>query len=210
VIKPFGSSIVPPAYLSGCTILGDGSLVPVIDGQALVEQKRRAERPLAGISKSALPEITEEEPEPSSLIALLDRPAEPSLKNSPFSFTQVPTILVIDDSLTARQTLALTLEKAGYPVLQARDGREALAQLHQTPVQAVFCDVEMPVMNGFEFLEQCRKEYPKAHLPVIMLTSRSGDKHRQIAELMGASAYLTKPYLEQDLLGTLQTHLESR
>jgi chemotaxis family two-component system sensor histidine kinase/response regulator PixL len=215
VIKPFGSSIMPPAYLSGCTILGDGSLVPVIDGQALVEQKRRAGlgRPLAGISKRAI-EISQETPEDQSTspIALLDDPTDPELppKTTPFSLTQVPTILVIDDSLTARQTLALTLEKAGHHVLQARDGREALAQLHQTPVQAVFCDVEMPVMNGFEFLEQCRKDYPKADLPVIMLTSRSGDKHRQIAELMGASAYLTKPYLEQDLLGTLQTHLESR
>jgi two-component system, chemotaxis family, sensor histidine kinase and response regulator PixL len=214
VIKPFGSSILPPAYLSGCTILGDGSLVPVIDGHALAEQKRRAEfgTARAGSSTNA-PEL-----EFDSSPALLDRPTDstalaPELprKTTPsFSFAQVPTILVIDDSLTARQTLAFTLEKAGLRVLQARDGREAIAQLHQTPVQAVFCDVEMPVMNGFEFLEQCRKEYPKAHLPVIMLTSRSGDKHRQIAELMGASAYLTKPYLEQELLGTLQVHLESR
>jgi two-component system, chemotaxis family, sensor histidine kinase and response regulator PixL len=214
VIKPFGSSIMPPSYFSGCTILGDGALVPVIDGQALVEQKRRTEfTPVRSVT-NLLIEGTDDSSEAS--IALLDRPIAPAAPSSeppslnPFSFTQVPTVLVIDDSLTARQTLAFTLEKAGHRVLQARDGREALAQLHQTPVQAVFCDVEMPVMNGFEFLEQCRKEYPKAHLPIIMLTSRSGAKHRQIAELMGASAYLTKPFLEQELLGTLQTQLASR
>jgi two-component system, chemotaxis family, sensor histidine kinase and response regulator PixL len=216
VIKPFGSSIMPPSYFSGCTILGDGSLVPVIDGQSLVEQKRRTElqptRPLA-LSIGA---TNSDDDRLDTSIALLDRPAAPAELSpeppslNPFSFIQVPTVLVIDDSLTARQTLAFTLEKAGHRVLQARDGREALAQLHQTPVQAVFCDVEMPVMNGFEFLEQCRKEYSKAHLPIIMLTSRGGDKHRKIAELMGASAYLTKPYLEQELIGTLQTHLESR
>jgi two-component system, chemotaxis family, sensor histidine kinase and response regulator PixL len=215
VIKPFGSSIMPPSYFSGCTILGDGSLVPVIDGQALVEQKRRIEFAPARSLASSIG-ATQSDGDPDTSIALLDRPAaptEPSPESpnlNPFSFTQVPTVLVIDDSLTARQTLAFTLEKAGHRVLQARDGREALAQLHQTSVQAVFCDVEMPVMNGFEFLEQCRKEYPKTRLPVIMLTSRSGAKHRQIAELMGASAYLTKPYLEQELLGTLQTQLASR
>jgi two-component system, chemotaxis family, sensor histidine kinase and response regulator PixL len=176
--------------------LGDGSLVPVIDGQALVEQKRKSERSPERI------EMTE--PEELPPISGFAAPVR-SLDLNPVS-----TILIVDDSLTARQTLAFTLEKAGHRVIQAKDGREALSQLHKTPVQAVFCDVEMPVMNGFEFLEQCRKEYPKSHLPVIMLTSRSGDKHRQIAEVMGATAYLTKPYLEHDLLGTLQTHLEYR
>jgi two-component system, chemotaxis family, sensor histidine kinase and response regulator PixL len=179
VIKPFGSTISPPAYLSGCTILGDGSLVPVIDGVALVEQRRN--RPG---------------------VALLDAGGR--------SLDQPSTILVVDDSLTARQMLTLTLEKAGYRVIQAKDGKEALTQLHQASIQAVFCDVEMPVMNGFEFLEQCRKEYAKNHLPVVMLTSRGGDKHRQIAEMMGATAYLTKPYLEHDLLTTLQTQLNPR
>jgi two-component system, chemotaxis family, sensor histidine kinase and response regulator PixL len=196
VIKPFGSSLMPPPYLSGCTILGDGSLVPVIDGQALVDQKRQVE------NARSMPEEVLPESDELLLLPVFDAPGRS------LNFNQPTTILIVDDSLTARQTLAFTLEKAGHRVIQAKDGREALTQLHKTPIQAVFCDVEMPVMNGFEFLEQCRKEYPKNHLPVIMLTSRSGDKHRQIAELMGATAYLTKPYLEHDLLGTLQTHLE--
>ncbi len=176
VIKPFGSTIQPPPYLYGCTILGDGSLVPVIDGTALVTPE------------SVVPPIAAARQEAAG--------------------TSTPTILVVDDSLTARQTLCATLKKAGYHTLQARDGREALTQLQQHPqVQAVFCDVEMPNMNGFEFLTHCRQEFPKNLLPVIMVTSRSGDKHRQIAQVLGASSYLTKPFLEQDLIKTLKTSL---
>jgi two-component system, chemotaxis family, sensor histidine kinase and response regulator PixL len=119
------------------------------------------------------------------------------------------TILVVDDSLTTRQNLTLTLQKFGYQVIQAGDGKEALEKLRQEPsIKAVFSDVEMPIMNGFEFLSACRKSYSASVLPVIMLTSRSSDKHRGIAKLLGANHYLTKPYLELDLLHSLQTCLE--
>jgi two-component system, chemotaxis family, sensor histidine kinase and response regulator PixL len=177
VIKPFGNAVKAPAHLYGCTILGDGSLVPVLDGQGLM---------------SGLKPISPITPAQCSIAA-----------------PHVPTILVVDDSLTVRQSMVFTLEKAGYRVLQARDGREGIVQLQQElDIQAVFCDVEMPRMNGFEFLNQCRQEFAEAAPPVIMLTSRGGDKHRQTAKELGASSYLTKPYLEQDLLKTLQTVLE--
>jgi chemotaxis family two-component system sensor histidine kinase/response regulator PixL len=117
-------------------------------------------------------------------------------------------VLVVDDSLTARQTLALTLQDAGYRVLQAKNGREGLEQLAREPdIRVVFSDVEMPQMNGFEFLSQCRKTYTKEQLPIIMVTSRGGDKHRQIAEYMGANAYLTKPYLSVDIFRCLESLL---
>ncbi|OLP16312.1 hypothetical protein BST81_22215 [Leptolyngbya sp. 'hensonii'] len=181
VIKPFGRAVNPPPYLYGCTILADGALVPVIDGPALVAQWLRSS--------------TGTEPKP---------PMPPPI----VPHQETATILVVDDSLTTRQTLALTLKKANYRVVQARDGREALEQLRQEPgIQAVFCDIEMPQMNGFEFLSHCRQEFSRAVLPVIMLTSRSSDKHRRLAQLMGATTYLTKPYLEHELLKTLQTCL---
>lgn len=188
-IKPFGAAIQPPAFLLGCTTLGDGSLIPVVDGQALISRHfdpRSESRPGPPASPearvaAAIPP-TESEP-----------PAEPQ------------TILVVDDSLTARQVLIFTLEKAGYQTLQAKDGRDAMEQLSQNfaEIQAVFCDVEMPRMNGFEFLSQCRQDHGEKAPPVIMLTSRSGDKHRETGKTLGASAYLTKPYLEQALLDTL-------
>jgi two-component system, chemotaxis family, sensor histidine kinase and response regulator PixL len=121
---------------------------------------------------------------------------------------RTPVVLVVDDSLTTRQTLALTLQKAGYRVLQAKDGREGLEQVEREPdIKAVFSDVEMPRMNGFEFLGQCRQKYTKERLPIIMLTSRGGDKHRQIAQYMGANDYLTKPYLAVDILRCLDAAL---
>jgi two-component system, chemotaxis family, sensor histidine kinase and response regulator PixL len=185
VIKPFGAAATPPSYLYGCAILGDGTLVPVVDGSVLIRSWK------ANKEVSTLPLV----------------PATQKTRETLNS--RIPTILVIDDSLTARQTLALTLQKFGYQVIQAGDGREGMEKLRQeSRIQAVFCDVEMPTMNGFEFLSASRKEYLAEALPIIMLTSRSGDKHRGIAKLLGANHYLTKPYLEQELLQTLQACLE--
>jgi two-component system, chemotaxis family, sensor histidine kinase and response regulator PixL len=182
VVKPFGQILTPPAYLYGCTILGDGSLVPIFDAQALVKRWGTIDWSTVGNYYGTT--------------------------NQPRDQNDTMTILVVDDSLTARQFVALTLEKEGYQVVQARDGREALQQLQQNPqIRAVFCDVEMPRMNGFEFLEQCRQEPNTVNLPILMLTSRSGEKHQQKAKSLGATAYLIKPYLEQELLSTLADSL---
>ncbi|MBW4633719.1 MAG: hybrid sensor histidine kinase/response regulator [Iphinoe sp. HA4291-MV1] len=119
------------------------------------------------------------------------------------------TILLVDDSITVRQTLALTLEKAGYQVLQAKDGYEAIELLQgHTDIHLVFCDIEMPRMNGFEFLKNRQQDPALADIPVVMLTSRSSEKHRLLAYKLGANAYITKPYLEHMLLATLADVLE--
>jgi chemotaxis family two-component system sensor histidine kinase/response regulator PixL len=187
VIKPFGKAIAAPSYLYGCTIQGDGSMLPVVDGLALVSKLLNPQTQDSSARLSRL----------ANLALVPDRPQE--AKN----------ILIVDDSLTTRQTLALTLKKAGYRVIQAGDGRDGLDKLQQeSEIDAVFCDVEMPRMNGFEFLSQCRQDLDRAELPIIMLTSRSGEKHRALAKLLKATAYLTKPYLEQDLLKTLSSCLE--
>jgi chemotaxis family two-component system sensor histidine kinase/response regulator PixL len=187
VIKPFGKAIAAPSYLYGCTIQGDGSMLPVVDGLALVSKLLNPQTQDSSARLSRL----------ANLALVPDRPQE--AKN----------ILIVDDSLTTRQTLALTLKKAGYRVIQAGDGRDGLDKLQQeSEIDAVFCDVEMPRMNGFEFLSQCRQDPDRAELPIIMLTSRSGEKHRSLAKLLKATAYLTKPYLEQDLLKTLSSCLE--
>ena len=114
------------------------------------------------------------------------------------------TLLLVDDSLTLRQALALTLQKYGYQVLQARDGYEAIEQLQLQPdIQLVICDLEMPRMNGFEFLNYRRQDLILVEIPVIILTSRSGEQQRLIAIELGATAYMTKPYIEQQLLATV-------
>ncbi len=186
VIKPFGSAIAPPGYTYGCTILGDGTLIPVINGAILLEQF------LDPSTEEATTWITPEK----NIVE-----SHPALRASHAS-----TILVVDDSTALRRTLALTLEKSGYRVLQAKDGREALEKLQTNAgIQLVICDIEMPNMNGFEFLGQRRRDPNLLQVPVAMLTSRSSDKHRQLALQLGANAYFSKPYIEQPFLTAIAT-----
>jgi chemotaxis family two-component system sensor histidine kinase/response regulator PixL len=206
VIKPLGEAIAPPGYIYGCTILGDGSLIPVIDGATLLNQ-------IIGQDNSSLASgISLRNIDPATLS---DLPASP--RKTPLTprigvganTAKSPLILVVDDSIALRQTLALTLQKVGYRVLQARDGREAIEQLQQnSSIQLVVCDIEMPNMNGFEFLSQRRQDALLSKVPVVMLTSRSSDKHRRLATHLGASAYFTKPYLEQEFLAALKSFID--
>ena len=209
VIKPFDKALTAPSYFYGCTILGDGRLVPVIDGPALVERVLSAE---FSSETTTLPkaELRQEPPlAPSTSFrqkqqATIGKTGQ--IKSTPR--LTLPTILVVDDSLTTRQTICSTLQKAGYPVVQAQNGADAIAQLQQHPqIQGVICDVEMPQMNGFEFLRSCRKQFAKDELPILMLTSRTSERYRQLAKQLGANSYLTKPYLAQELLTTLQKYL---
>jgi chemotaxis family two-component system sensor histidine kinase/response regulator PixL len=114
-------------------------------------------------------------------------------------------ILVVDDAISLRQTLSLTLQKSGYQVLQAENGVDALEKLEQHPeIQIVISDLEMPRMNGFELLSNIRQNPKLIKKPVVVLTSCSAEKHRQLAHALGANAYLTKPYLENEFLSTVE------
>ena len=177
VIKPMGKAIAAPNYINGCTILADGSLVPVIDGAALIKF----------------------EAEPQSV-----RTYQPQYGHS-------KTLMIIDDSSALRRTLALTLRKAGYEVLQARDGQDALDQLQQGSLpELIICDVEMPRLNGFEFLNQRRTNSTWANIPTVMLTSRGNQKHRSLAKHLGATDYFTKPYIEKEFMGAIATLLKQQ
>jgi two-component system, chemotaxis family, sensor histidine kinase and response regulator PixL len=176
-IVPFGNAITPPSYSYGCTILGDGIVLPVLNPHTLIQ-------------------------------VLVDRassPLSPPPLSVPVPLVSNPTILAIDDSITTRQSLCLSLEKFGYRTLQAKDGQEALQILRQkaSEVKLVVCDVEMPNMNGFEFLNAYRQDGEISHIPVVMLTSRSNTKHRQFATYLGAVDYFIKPYVEEDFMNAI-------
>ena len=110
-------------------------------------------------------------------------------------------VLVVDDSLVQRQSLVRSLTKAGCQVIQAGHGREGILRLQEHPrIRLVVCDIEMPQMNGFEFLSHCRQDPKLSQIPIVMLTTRGGQKHRQLAMTLGAKDYLTKPQSEKDLL----------
>jgi chemotaxis family two-component system sensor histidine kinase/response regulator PixL len=113
-------------------------------------------------------------------------------------------ILVVDDSATLRKTIVSTLTRAGYQVIQAGNGVEALQKLRQHPqIDLIISDVEMPEMDGFQFLDRRRQEPSLARIPVVMLTACRSDKHQQLALALGATAYLTKPCSQPDLLATV-------
>ncbi|HEY9761200.1 MAG TPA: response regulator [Trichocoleus sp.] len=194
-----GNLPMPPGFNS-CTILGDGQVVPLVNVSEL----------LYWIASVEVAEDAETDDTPT----LPAFPSEASSPALPFQGTvqklpQRPTLLVIDDSINVRRLLALTLEKAGYQVAQAKDGQDALDKLNAgLVVQAVLCDVEMPRLDGYGFLSQIRNHPTFAALPVAMLTSRGSEKHRQLAANLGASAYFTKPYNEQFLLKTLADLIE--
>jgi two-component system, chemotaxis family, sensor histidine kinase and response regulator PixL len=213
VIRPLGSLISAPSYIYGASILADGRLTLVIDAAALMQSvfaqpiQSRADRVWANLT---LPRVL---PSPSQRQLPTQRqpilPMLPGLGSEELGRDQDRWILVVDDSITTRQTLSLTLQKFGYQVLQAKNGYEALEQLQYYPnIQAIICDVEMPRMNGFEFLKHRQQDPNIVNIPVVMLTSRSGEKHRSLAEQLGAAAYVTKPYLEQKLLEILARILE--
>jgi two-component system, chemotaxis family, sensor histidine kinase and response regulator PixL len=182
-IVPFGRAITPPSYSYGCTILGDGIVLPVLDPHTLIQV----------------------------LVERANAPLSSSPAAVPVPLASTATILAIDDSITTRQSLCLSLEKFGYRTLQARDGQEALQILRQkaSEIKLVVCDVEMPNMNGFEFLNVYRQEREISHVPVVMLTSRSNAKHRQFAAYLGAVDYFIKPYVEEDFMNAIGKIVDS-
>jgi chemotaxis family two-component system sensor histidine kinase/response regulator PixL len=201
VIKPLGKELPAPSYTYGCTILSDGTLIPVINGASLIDATcgtTNYDRP-ANVTSNEL-QIEEEVAE--GLIG--------STKTRSQALA-VKTIMIIDDSTALRRTMALSLEKQGYYVIQGKDGRDALDKLQQnSKVDLIVCDIEMPHMNGFEFLGMRRRDSQLEKIPVIMLTSRSGDKHRNLAMQLGANGYFTKPYIEQDFLAELKRMLQTK
>jgi two-component system, chemotaxis family, sensor histidine kinase and response regulator PixL len=207
VIKPYGKAIAPPSYSYGCTILSDGSLIPAFDGSALIsmilgESQRQT------ITQSYIPEANIPEAKSESESAQIDHGMVSEVATQ---LTSCQTIMIVDDSTALRRTMALTLEKEGYRVVQKKDGKEALNGFKQHPeINLIICDVEMPVMNGFEFLGMRRRDSALAQVPTFMLTSRSGAKHRNLAQQLGADGYFTKPYVEQDFIQAVKKILEGK
>ncbi|HLO85151.1 MAG TPA: hybrid sensor histidine kinase/response regulator [Nostocaceae cyanobacterium] len=181
-----------PAGFSNCTILGDGRVVPLINTNEILSWVKTNQLPYRNNQISTtrlktpfLNPLKEEKPVISSY--------------------QKGLILIVDDSINVRRYLALTLEKGGYQVEQAKDGLDAWEKLQNgLKVQAVICDIEMPRLDGYTFLERVNSHSDFKHIPVAMLTSRSSNKHRQLAMHLGARAYFSKPYNEQELLKTVE------
>ncbi|MUG95647.1 response regulator [Scytonema sp. UIC 10036] len=212
VIRPLGQTIAPPKYIYGCSSLANGNMVLVIDAALLLEPSNQMQ---AVLDTKALSPATSQQKalpvSPSTLkpIPLLNSSSKQEVSPYQKQTYQTPkVVLVVDDAISLRQTLSLTLQKFGYQVLQAQNGVEALEQLQAHPeIQVIISDLEMPRMNGFELLSHIQHNPNLANLPIVVLTSRSTEKHRCLARELGAKAYITKPYLEHEFISTIESLL---
>jgi len=117
-------------------------------------------------------------------------------------------ILIVDDSLSARNSLSELAKDAGYNVTLARDGLDALNSLRSETPDLVLTDLEMPRMNGLELTSSIRDDNNLSHLPVVMVTSRTTQKHKEQALSAGIDAYVTKPYTTEDLMSVVDQQLK--
>ena len=116
-------------------------------------------------------------------------------------------VMIVDDSLTVRKITSRLLTREGFEVITAKDGLDALQVLAEKMPDVILLDIEMPRMDGFEFAKTARSDARYAHIPIIVITSRTAEKHRNRARELGIEAYLGKPYQEDELLRQLRDTL---
>ena len=181
VIKQLEGPVPKPVGIAGATVLGDGRVMPIADVLEIIDLALGRTRRETGTS--------------------VWTPVEEGPPDDGATVKSEPTVLIVDDSITVRELLSMSFNKVGYRVEQARDGQEAWEKLRSgLPCDLVFCDIEMPRMDGLELLSHLQKDPELRNIPIAMLTSRGADRHRQMAVDLGASGYFTKPYLEEALL----------
>jgi chemosensory pili system protein ChpA (sensor histidine kinase/response regulator) len=173
VVKSLGPQFSAVQGLSGATILGDGRVVLILDLLAPIR---------------ALPHQV---------------PRRPTATQGEGEHQRPLLVLVVDDSVTVRKVTSRLLERHGMHVLTAKDGVDAMALLAEHSPDLMLLDIEMPRMDGFEVATQVRNDPRLAHLPIIMITSRTGQKHRDRAMAIGVNDYLGKPYQESVLLDSI-------
>ena len=182
VVKSVGPQIGAIRWITGATILGDGRVVLILDISTIT----RADT-LPQYDHMLIQDVVVEEKKPVA-----------------------KTIMVVDDSITVRKVTARLLKRQGMDVITAKDGVDAIAQLQERVPDLMLLDVEMPRMDGYELAKQVRNTPGWTHIPIIMITSRTGAKHREHAEKIGINRYLGKPFNETELLENIHALLEDR
>jgi chemosensory pili system protein ChpA (sensor histidine kinase/response regulator) len=181
VVKSVGPQISSIRWLAGATILGDGRVILILD----------------------VPSVTRVEETTTQYIP----PEIPAVVIKKEEITIAKTVMVVDDSITVRKVTARLLKRQGMDVLTAKDGLDAVAQLQEYIPDLMLLDVEMPRMDGYELATYVRNTPDWKHIPIIMITSRTGTKHRDRAEKIGINRYLGKPFNENELLENINALL---
>ena len=188
VIKPVGPQLSTLRGISGATIMGDGSVVLILDLGVLI--------------RIAL--TTDDQNYLESEIELPAETTEPVIEED-----KAKTVMVVDDSITVRKVTSRFLERNELEVIQAKDGVDALTQLLDVIPDVMLLDVEMPRMDGFELAINMRNDERLKDIPIIMITSRTGEKHRDRAMKIGVNMYMGKPYNETELLENIHALLNT-
>jgi chemosensory pili system protein ChpA (sensor histidine kinase/response regulator) len=188
VIKPLGSlKSLDRSSFGGATIDPEGRVVLVLDPARLLARETQA---------AAIPELSSDTPAPTdSLVPYAEAP-EPNASEQ--------LLLLIDDSLSIRKFVGRMLESAGYQVETAVDGEEGFRKASAQNYRLIITDLEMPKLNGYEVIQGLRSRAQTQQTPIIVMTTRAGDKHRQMALNIGANSYITKPVEERALIQEIE------
>ena len=184
IVKPVGPQFNAVSGISGATVLGDGRVVVVLELAALVRNIGSQAQKQA---ESRALRAARQEARPEKI-----------------------SIMVVDDSITMRKVTARILERHGIQSITAKDGLDAVAMLQTQVPDLAILDIEMPRMDGFEVVAHVRNQPHLRHMPIIMVTSRGGEKHRERAFKLGVNDYLTKPYQEEQLMQSIRKILGER
>ena len=180
VVKTIGPQLARLAGIAGATVLGNGQVVLILNPVNLVYREASAAESIA------------------AAVA-----AKAAAAPAPVAKKAVPLVMVVDDSLTVRKITSRMLAREGYEFVTAKDGVDALQQLQDVRPDVILLDVEMPRMDGFEFARNVRADEATRSMPIIMITSRTADKHRSHAIELGVNEYMGKPYQEEQLLSLI-------
>src|SRR5213596_1758276 len=182
VVKNIGPQLARVSGISGATVLGSGEIVLIINPVQLAQRlDTEAQAPMV-----------------VKMMQAARAAAASAAASGP------PLVMIVDDSLTVRKITSRLLTREGFEVITAKDGLDALQLLSERTPDAILLDIEMPRMDGFEFTKTMKADTKIAHIPIIMITSRTAEKHRSRARELGIEAYLGKPYQEEELLRNLR------
>ncbi|WP_410487329.1 hybrid sensor histidine kinase/response regulator [Acinetobacter lwoffii] len=176
VVKPIGQQFANVRVVAGATILGDGQVCLILDGQNVARQIQATQR----------------------VKQLNDQ------RDGSRNANARRLVMIVDDSVTVRKVTSRLLERQGYDIVTAKDGVDAIEQLENVRPDLMLLDIEMPRMDGFEVTNLVRHHDIHRDLPIIMITSRTGEKHRERAFSLGVTHYMGKPFQEAELLANIQ------
>jgi chemosensory pili system protein ChpA (sensor histidine kinase/response regulator) len=188
VVKNLGPQLSRMPGLAGMTLLASGGVALIYNPVALAT--------VYGESARSVTHAAFHTPAQGVVVPVVTQPTAPT----------APLVMVVDDSLTVRRVTQRLLSREGYRVVLAKDGLEALELLADEKPRVVLSDIEMPRMDGFDLVRNIRNDERIKDLPVIMITSRIAQKHRDYAGELGVDHYLGKPYAEDELLALVSRY----